>query len=49
MLHLVGDVIGLLDALGEDTCVVVGHDWGAPGGLAHRAAAARPRARRSPG
>src|SRR6187402_438317 len=30
MLHLVGDVIGLLDALGEDQAVVVGHDWGAP-------------------
>ncbi len=30
MLHLVGDVIGLLDALGEQRAVVVGHDWGAP-------------------
>ena len=29
-LHLVGDVIGLLDALGEQRAVVVGHDWGAP-------------------
>jgi pimeloyl-ACP methyl ester carboxylesterase len=29
-LHLVGDVIGLLDALGERQAVVVGHDWGAP-------------------
>jgi|SRR5579883_341375 len=29
-LHLVGDVIGLLDALGEEQAVVVGHDWGAP-------------------
>jgi pimeloyl-ACP methyl ester carboxylesterase len=28
--HLVGDVIGLLDALGEARAVVVGHDWGAP-------------------
>ncbi len=27
--HLVGDVIGLLDALGEEQAVVVGHDWGA--------------------
>jgi pimeloyl-ACP methyl ester carboxylesterase len=27
-LHLVGDVIGLLDALGEKNAVVVGHDWG---------------------
>jgi pimeloyl-ACP methyl ester carboxylesterase len=30
VLHLVGDVIGLLDALGEPAAVVVGHDWGAP-------------------
>jgi pimeloyl-ACP methyl ester carboxylesterase len=28
MLHLVADVVGLLDALGEETAVVVGHDWG---------------------
>jgi pimeloyl-ACP methyl ester carboxylesterase len=27
-LHLVGDVVGLLDALGEAQAVVVGHDWG---------------------
>lgn len=27
-LHLVGDVIGLLDALGEREAVMVGHDWG---------------------
>ena len=27
--HLVGDLIGLLDALGIDKAVVVGHDWGA--------------------
>jgi pimeloyl-ACP methyl ester carboxylesterase len=30
ILHLVGDVIGLMDALGVETAVVVGHDWGAP-------------------
>jgi pimeloyl-ACP methyl ester carboxylesterase len=30
ILHLVGDVIGLLDALNEERAVVVGHDWGAP-------------------
>jgi pimeloyl-ACP methyl ester carboxylesterase len=29
-LHLVGDIVGLLDACGIDTAVVVGHDWGAP-------------------
>ncbi|MEV5595953.1 alpha/beta hydrolase [Streptomyces sp. NPDC052496] len=28
-LHLAGDVIGLLDALGEERAVLVGHDWGA--------------------
>jgi pimeloyl-ACP methyl ester carboxylesterase len=28
--HLVGDAVGLIDALGEDQAVVVGHDWGAP-------------------
>ena len=30
ILHLAGDVTGLLDALGEPDAVVVGHDWGAP-------------------
>lgn len=30
MLHLVGDIVGLLAALGEERCVVVGHDWGSP-------------------
>lgn len=30
MLHLTGDVIGLIDALGADQAVVAGHDWGAP-------------------
>ena len=29
MLHLVGDVVGLLESLGEHP-VIVGHDWGAP-------------------
>jgi len=29
-LHLVGDVVGLLDAVGAETAVVVGHDWGGP-------------------
>ncbi|GLZ05858.1 epoxide hydrolase [Actinomadura sp. NBRC 104412] len=28
--HLVGDAIGLIDALGREQAVVVGHDWGAP-------------------
>ncbi|MGK5555198.1 alpha/beta fold hydrolase [Actinomadura kijaniata] len=30
LLHLVGDAVGLIDALGEERAVVVGHDWGAP-------------------
>ncbi len=30
ILHLVGDVVGLIHALGEETAYVVGHDWGAP-------------------
>ena len=30
ILHLVGDVIGLLDELEEEQAVIVGHDWGAP-------------------
>jgi len=30
LLHLVGDMVGLLDALGEKTAVIAGHDWGAP-------------------
>ncbi len=29
-LHLVGDIIGLLDALEEELAVIAGHDWGAP-------------------
>jgi len=28
--HLVGDIVGLLDGLGEEQAVIVGHDWGAP-------------------
>lgn len=30
LLHLVGDVVGLIGALGERQAIVVGHDWGAP-------------------
>ncbi|HXP20893.1 MAG TPA: alpha/beta hydrolase [Streptosporangiaceae bacterium] len=30
ILHLTGDVIALMDALGESQAVVAGHDWGAP-------------------
>ena len=28
--NLVGDIVGLVDALGEEKAVVVGHDWGSP-------------------
>jgi pimeloyl-ACP methyl ester carboxylesterase len=28
--HLVGDMVGLLGALGEQRAIIVGHDWGAP-------------------
>jgi pimeloyl-ACP methyl ester carboxylesterase len=28
--HLVGDVVGLVNGLGYDEAIVMGHDWGAP-------------------
>src|SRR6202047_307875 len=40
LLHLVGDMVGLLDALGAPTAVIAGHDWGAP--VAWHAALLRP-------
>jgi pimeloyl-ACP methyl ester carboxylesterase len=40
LFHLVGDIIGLLDALGAETAVIAGHDWGAP--VAWHAALMRP-------
>ncbi|MDQ1154715.1 alpha/beta fold hydrolase [Brevundimonas sp. SORGH_AS_0993] len=30
ILNLVGDMVDLVQALGSQSCVVVGHDWGAP-------------------
>jgi pimeloyl-ACP methyl ester carboxylesterase len=30
LFHLTGDMVGVVDALGYDECVVIGHDWGAP-------------------
>ncbi len=30
MTELVGDVVGLIAALGESTATLIGHDWGAP-------------------
>ena len=40
MLHHVGDLVALVQALGETQAVVVGHDWGAP--AAWHAALLRP-------
>lgn len=30
ILQLVGDIVGLVHALGEEQAVIIGHDWGAP-------------------
>jgi pimeloyl-ACP methyl ester carboxylesterase len=38
--HLVGDMVGLVGALGAGSCAIVGHDWGAP--VAWHAALMRP-------
>ena len=40
LLHMVGDMIGLIDALGIAQAVIAGHDWGAP--VAWHAARLRP-------
>jgi pimeloyl-ACP methyl ester carboxylesterase len=40
LLHLVGDMVGVVDALGAENAVIVGHDWGAP--VAWHAALLRP-------
>jgi pimeloyl-ACP methyl ester carboxylesterase len=40
ILHLVGDMVGILDTLGVATAVIVGHDWGAS--VAWQAALMRP-------
>jgi len=40
LLHLVGDMVGVLDSLGEKMAVIAGHDWGAP--VAWHAALLRP-------
>ncbi|HUF52685.1 MAG TPA: alpha/beta fold hydrolase [Dehalococcoidia bacterium] len=40
MKKMVADYIGILDALGEETAVVVGHDWGSP--MAWNSAALHP-------
>ena len=30
LFHLVGDMVGILDALEEPTAIIAGHDWGGP-------------------
>ena len=40
MFHLIGDLVGLLDALQAPTAIIVGHDWGAH--IAWQAARLRP-------
>jgi pimeloyl-ACP methyl ester carboxylesterase len=40
LFHLVGDMVGVLDALGAEQAAIVGHDWGAP--VAWHAALMRP-------
>ena len=40
LFHLAGDMLGLLDALGAESAVIAGHDWGAP--VAWHAALLRP-------
>ena len=40
LLHLVGDMVGVLGALNAETAVIAGHDWGAP--VAWHAALLRP-------
>ena len=40
LLHLVGDLVGLVEVLGEEQAILVGHDWGA--NLAWQAALLRP-------
>jgi len=40
LLHLVGDMVGLLDALEAPSAAIAGHDWGAP--VAWHAALLRP-------
>jgi len=40
MKNMVGDIVGLLDVLGEEKAVIAGHDWGAP--MAWNAAALHP-------
>ena len=49
ILHLVGDMVGILDALGAASAVIVGHDWApaSPGRQLSRAPTASGRSQRS--
>lgn len=38
--QLVGDIVGLIHSLDEDTAIIIGHDWGAP--VAYNCALLRP-------
>jgi pimeloyl-ACP methyl ester carboxylesterase len=40
LFHILGDMVGLLDALGAGQAVIAGHDWGA--NVAWHAAQLRP-------
>jgi pimeloyl-ACP methyl ester carboxylesterase len=40
LLHVVGDIVSLVAALGEKKAIIIGHDWGAP--VAWNAAMMRP-------
>jgi pimeloyl-ACP methyl ester carboxylesterase len=40
LFHMLGDIVGLVDAFGADNAVIAGHDWGAP--VAWHAAQLRP-------
>ena len=42
LLHVVGDMVGVLDALGAETAAIAGHDWGSAGRLARGTNAAGP-------
>ena len=36
IIHLAGDCVGVVEALGAETATIVGHDWGSPTGRLHR-------------
>ena len=30
MVHLMGDILGIIDSFGQEKAILIGHDWGAP-------------------